>query len=257
MDYKKDNKGSVTVETALVLPLFLFLFINIISLFEMIHIHTLLDSGLTRAGQEISSYAPLVDNYENVLLTEVYVKERVIQIVGRDRINRSPIIGGTTGIMLWRSEIKEENDVIDLVMTYRVEPWLPIYGVGEMTLINRCYIKAYTGYEKKEYSGNEEKYYVADTGEVYHLYRSCTHLQLTITLIETEKLEQARNENGSKYKPCEICWEEETETEQCYITPQGDRYHLSVSCTGLKRTIYVITESQIGNRPLCSRCGGG
>ena len=241
----------------MVMPLFLLLLINIISIFEMIHIHTLLDSGLTQAGQEISSYAPLVEDYESILLTEVYVKERVIQLVGRDRINKSPIIGGTGGIMLWRSEIKDENDVIDLVMTYRVEPWLPIFNVGEMTLINRCYIKAYTGYEKDDESRDDRKYYVADTGEVYHLYRSCTHLQLTISMIETEELGDARNENGSKYKPCEICWDEETKQEQCYITPQGDRYHLSVSCTGLKRTIYVITEAQIGNKPLCSRCGGG
>ena len=185
-----------------------------------------------------------------------FVKERVMEIAGRDKINHSVIIGGTKGIVLWRSELKENNDVIDLVMTYRVEPWLPVFGVGEMTLVNRCYVKTYTGYEEGDGSQNDKKYYVADTGEVYHLYRSCTHLQFSISQIEITELKNARNENGGKYKPCEICWDENTPQNRCYITTQGDRYHSSVSCTGLKRTIYIINASQIGNKPLCSRCGG-
>lgn len=250
------KKASITVEAALVLPLFLFLLINIISIFEMIHIHTVLDSALSSVGREISSYAPMVEDFENVLITEIYVKERVMEIAGRDKINHSVIIGGTKGIVLWRSELKENNDVIDLVMTYRVEPWLPVFGVGEMTLVNRCYVKTYTGYEEGDGSQNDKKYYVADTGEVYHLYRSCTHLQFSISQIEITELKNARNENGGKYKPCEICWDENTPQNRCYITTQGDRYHSSVSCAGLKRTIYIINASQIGNKPLCSRCGG-
>ena len=245
------------METALVLPVFLFLFINIISIFEIIYIHTVLDTALNEAGKEISSYAPMIDAYENVLLSEIYVKERVIQIAGRDRINDSIIVGGVNGIVLWRSQIKEQNDIIDLVMTYRVEPWLPVFNIGEMVLINRCYIKAYTGYEITDYTSGEQRYYIADTGEVYHLYRSCTHLQLSISAISSEKLETARNDNGGKYSPCEICYEEEYSQNVYYITTQGDRYHTSVACTGLKRTIYVVTESGIGNMPICSRCAGG
>lgn len=251
---KKHRMGSITVETALVLPLFMFCLLNITALFEMLHIHSVLDCALNQVGKEISTHAYFQELYENTLLTEVYVKERVIEIVGRDKIQDSLIIGGTNGITLWRTEVNEQNDIIDMVMTYRVKPWFAFENVGEMVLLNRCFIKAYTGYEREDLSVGEGKYYIADTGEVYHLNRACTHLLLSISMIKKESLDSARNMYGGKYSPCEICFDEYSGNEQLYITDQGDRYHAYVSCPGLKRTIYVITASEIGNRPLCLRC---
>lgn len=259
-DMKKQRfckMGSITAETAIVMPLFIFLLINIVTLFQMISIHTSLDSALTQVAREISTFACFQEAYENVLLSEVYVKERVIQTVGRDVINNSVVVGGTSGIVLWRSEVIEENDVIDLVMTYRVRPMFPVFNIGEMTLVNRCYIKAYTGYEKEEYDSERQRYYVAENGEVYHLHRSCTHLQLSISMLNVNELAAARNDDGSRYSPCEVCYDAERSGNRVYITTQGDRYHSSVACTGLKRTIYVISASGIGTKALCTRCGGG
>lgn len=249
-----EKNGSMTVETALVMPLFLFLLINLISLFEMIYIHSVLDSALNQVGREISTYAYVTDAYESVLLTEAYVKERVVQIAGRDKLSDSVIIGGTDGIVLWRSEIDEDNDVIDLVMTYRVSPRLNFFEINEMVLVNRCYIKAYTGYEKENTDESERRYYVADTGDVYHTSRSCTHLQLSISAVDVSALETIRNEDGSRYKACEVCYDNNHENGQLYITTQGDRYHSSIACTGLKRTIYIIKESELGGKPMCLRC---
>ncbi len=242
------------METALVMPMFLFLLINLISLFEMIYIHSVLDSALHQAGKEISTYAYMTEAYENVLLAEAYVKARVVEIVGKDMLDNSVIVGGTEGIILWRSEVDKDNDVIDLVMTYRVSPRVNFYDINDMVLINRCYIKAYTGYERDNEDESERKFYVADTGDVYHVSRSCTHLQLSISVIEESALENARNEYGSRYKPCEVCYEGNYATGQLYITTQGDRYHASIACTGLKRTIYVVKESELGSKPMCLRC---
>lgn len=252
---KKYKEGSITVETTLVLPIFMFLLINIISLFDMIYMHTLLDTALNNVGRELSVLANYQTAYESDLLTEAYIKTRVIQIVGKDKIDNSVIVGGTQGILLWRTEVKGENDVIDLVMTYRVEPWFPFFQVGDMVMINRCYIKAYTGFEQNKYEEGQRKYYVADTGEVYHLNRSCTHLQLSISMVNAMELEQKRNSDGEKYKPCEVCYDENQSGGNYYIATQGNRYHSSFACTGLKRTIYVIKESNLGNRPMCLRCG--
>lgn len=248
------KKGSITVETTLVLPLFIIFMINIISLFEMIYVHMSMDVALNQVGQEISVAANFQNIYENDLLTEVYVRERVVQLLGRSTINDSLIMGGANGIVLLRSEIARDNDVIDLVMTYRVEPWFPFFQVGDMVMINRCFIKAYTGYEQKDSDINERRYYVAESGEVYHLSRSCTHLQLTISMVNTTELEAARNKDGEKYKPCEVCYAKETSGGHYYIAEQGNRYHSSVACTGLKRTIYVVKESSIGDKKLCLRC---
>lgn len=253
----KNKKASLTVETALVLPLFLFCLINIMSLFEMIRIHAVLDAALNQAGKELSTYANMQDIYEVDFLSEVYIKERIVNIVGRDVINNSAIVGGTTGIILWRSEMQEDNDIIDLVMTYRVKPWLPVFDSAELVLMNRCYIKAYTGYENPDIEEADKTYYVAENGVVYHTNRSCTHLQLNISRVGSKELALARNLDGEIYKSCEICCGEDGAEESVYIALQGNRYHTSVSCPGLKRTVYLIKETQINGRPMCTRCLAG
>jgi len=253
-NYRVTVKGSITVETSLVLPLFIISIVNIISLFEMIYIHTAMDIALNQVGKEISVAANFQNIYENDLLTEVYVKERVFQLVGENKIADSLIVGDSNGIVLLRSEIAKENDVIDLVMTYRVEPWFPFFQVGDMVMINRCYIKAYTGYALNENAFEERRFYVAENGDVYHLSRSCTHLQLSISMVGEAELVKARNKDGEKYKPCEVCFDKEMSGGHYYIAMQGNRYHSSVACTGLKRTIYVVKESGVGNKPLCIRC---
>ena len=250
-----NKKGSITIETTLVLTLFIFLLLNIISLFDMLYIHSKLDSALNDVGRELSAAANFQSLYENTLLTEVYVKERVIQIVGREVIEDSVIVGGTGGIVLWRSEVTGDGDVIDLVMTYRVEPWFPFFQVGDMVMINRCYVKAYNGFRQETYEDGQRRFYIAESGEVYHLNRSCTHLQLSIKMANLSEIEGMRNKDGEKYKPCEVCFDETQSGGHYYVTTQGNRYHSSVACTGLKRTIYVVKESNLGNKPMCIRCG--
>ena len=213
-----------------------------------------MDVALSQVGKEVSIAANFQNIYENDLLTEVYVKERVLQLVGKDKIADSLIAGDSNGIVLLRSEIAKEDDVIDLVMTYRVEPWFPFFQVGDMVMVNRCYIKTYTGYQLNTNLVEGKRYYVAENGDVYHLSRSCTHLQLSISLVNPVELEKARNKDGEKYKPCEVCMDNKSKGAHFYIATQGNRYHSSVACIGLKRTIYVVKESEIRNKPLCIRC---
>ncbi len=239
----------------MVLPIFMFLLLNIISLFDMIHIHSVLDSALTNVGRELSVAANFQSLYESDLLTEVYVKERIIQMVGRDVLNNSVIVGGADGVFVWRSDVDKKGDVIDLVLTYRIEPWFSFFQVGDMLMINRCYVKAYNGFQKESYEDGQRRFYVAESGEVYHLDRSCTHLQLSISIRNAAEIEKLRNEDGEKYKPCEVCFDATKSGGNYYITAQGNRYHSSIACTGLKRTIYVVKENNLGNKPMCIRCG--
>ncbi len=236
----------------MVMPIFIFLMLNIISLFQMIEIHGVLDSALHQVGTELSLYAENDGVYDYSILTEVYVKEKVISIVGRDVIDNSVIKGGCNGITLWRTDLEADKNVLDLIMTYRTSPWFDVFDIGGMTLVNRCYIRAYTGFEIED--GDEIRYYLADTGDVYHLSRSCTHLKLSISEITYQELQQRTNLEGESYSPCEVCCDQQSTSTDVYVTDQGNRYHSTVACTGLKRTIYIVGEKDIGGVPLCSRC---
>ncbi len=208
---RKRSRGSLTLEAALVLPLFLFFFLSLLSSIEMLKHNMKTDHEITRTVKKLAVYAAV------------------------------------TG-----------PDIIQLSDTENYEPRGNVFGIPTQRLLSRGYAHAWTGYKKGSGSGGgsgeeERMVYITETGTVYHLSRSCTHLDLKIYPIDSSELEGARNGGGGRYKRCELCG---GGSGTVYITAEGDRYHSSLSCSGLKRTIYEVPISQVGGRKACSRCGG-
>ncbi len=255
-------QGSVTVESAFAVPLFLFFCIQMISLIALIELHSVLESAL---HQEVSKAALRAYAYEALgaqtgsaageFLEALYLRERILQRAGRTYLDRSMIEGGSGGIRVLCAENSGEQDCVDVVLYYRVEPVVDILGFSGFTMANRCRMKAWTGYRlesKSEGETEEEMVYVTETGSVYHKSRNCTHLMLSVREVKREILETLRNAGGGKYYPCESCGEHAGGS--VYVTEEGDRYHSSFGCSRLKRTVYSIPISKAGGRGPCSRC---
>ena len=114
----------------------------------------------------------------------------------------------------------------------------------------------------KEWKGNkkagvgsedDETVYITETGLVYHKDYHCTHLDLSIHMVQTSDISSMRNADGGKYYACEHCMR--NGGDGVYITDTGDRYHSSLSCSGLKRTVYAVPISEAVGKGACSRCG--
>lgn len=149
-----------------------------------------------------------------------------------------------------------EDEMIELVRPARVKAPVPVLAYPGTTIVSCCYMRAWTGYdvEHKTESGEEEIYvYITDGGSVYHRSRSCSHLTLSIELVSKTEAEELRNQSGAKYYPCERCGS--SAGGMVYVTREGNRYHSTISCSGLKRTVRCISLSEAGGRPACSRCG--
>lgn len=95
---------------------------------------------------------------------------------------------------------------------------------------------------------------ITETGYVYHRTYSCPNLKVKPVLVYFSTVSSKRNESGGKYYPCEHCVKGNLSLFECYITPDGDRYHSKKDCSGLKRTIFEVHLSEVGNRRECKRC---
>ncbi|MBE5878943.1 MAG: pilus assembly protein [Lachnospiraceae bacterium] len=275
---KWKKRGSMTIEAALALPVFLFAVINIISAVELICLDVRLEAGLSEIGREMANYAyvfdalqqvnesnqeeipeeghALIEKAQSLLLAQGYARTALVEKVGREYLDHSMVVGGAEGIWLWRSSVLEEGDEIDLILSYRIKPRFGMGLTHGMQFVKRCCIHAFTGYiPTPENSENEELYYITKGSQVYHVTPSCTHLKLSISAVLFEELEKCRNMDGSRYKKCDFCIGEDMECEVVYIALQGDKYHSTLACSGLKRTVYVIKRSQLGGRRKCMRCG--
>lgn len=152
-------------------------------------------------------------------------------------------------------DITGEDECIDLIYPYKAEPFVAVVGFREFMMYSRMRTRVWTGYdvEVSHETEQEETVYVTEYGEVYHTTKSCSYLKLSIRAVALNYVEEVRNLDGSCYYACEDCGSRCTNT--VFVTSYGNRYHATLQCSGLKRTIKEIPLSQVGEMTACKKCG--
>lgn len=268
----------MTVEAAIVLPLFLFFFLNLGCAMEMIRLHGNLQLALTDVGNRMSVYGyamysatgetqseraakessrSMWAEFADLAFSYTYIKSELANLTGEEYLEESPLAEGVQSLQFLGSDVQVSDGILDVLLTYRVEAPAEIPGVS-LTLANRYYGHLWTGYdvsgESGEQTGKEDVVYLAENASVYHESPECTHLKLTIQSVAATGVASCRNQDGGRYTACEKC-AKGAAPGTLYISPEGDRYHYRKDCSGLKRTIYTVPRSEAtGYRP-CSRCG--
>ena len=250
-------RGSMTVEAALVLPLFCFFVISMGNAIEIIRLHGNLEVALWNAGRQIGVYGALPEGQqgsadhrlEAVAVSYTYVKEQIEQQLGEEYLEMSPLDGGSDGLQFLESNI--EGDIYTINMTYRIAGISQLSGFKKFRMANRYYGHMWNGYEIPE-AENEEYIYVTENGRVYHTNRECTHIRLSVRVVEaTEALRE--------YRPCEKCTDKiphPTGGLLFFVSENGECYHSRRDCPGLKRTVQKIPKEEAFKYEVCSRCRG-
>jgi hypothetical protein len=264
--------ASITVEASIVLPLFIFFLVNIMTAFNVIKVQSDLEAALHQTGSEIALVGYDIKTGKDALGLSgdspakdvlaaggymAYASHSVRKYLG-DSVNKSCVTGGASGLSFLTSKIMAGDDYIDIVVDYKVHPLIPVIGFKEFKVQSRYFGHAWTGYDisggMKTERSEEEMVYVTEHGTVYHRDAGCRHLKIDVRSIPYDSLDTVRSADGSKYYPCEYCGGK-VGGGNVFVTDYGIRYHSSVSCPGLKRKIYTIPISEVGGRGPCSSCG--
>ena len=258
--------ASLTVEAAIVLPLFLFFFLQIMSAMNMIGLQSRLNAALHQTGNKMAFagyvYEKTVGNVlpgdiSSVVLTEAYARNQILDYTGKKYLDSSCIKNGAAGISFTGTSIMGKNDMVEIYLSYQIQPifaFMEFLNFG----VSQCYYgRAWTGYDVEssisDFTEEEPMVYITETGTVYHTNRNCTYLNPSIESVAMTAIESSRNQSGGKYYPCEICGRKGA-SGTVYITGQGNSYHTLITCSGLKRTIYTVPLSEAGGRGQCSKC---
>lgn len=213
---KSMRKASLAVETALVLPLFFLGVITLISFMDIYKVQTEHLTKLCEKAKQAGMYAYTADGGpEEITLPDIY-------------------------------EYKPVGGLIPLP-----------------TVWNYNYVKVHTwtGVESEQFHDNgetqeiEKMVYMTDSGTVYHRNLSCSYLDLSVNQVAGSSISGAVNKYGERYTACEICSRNQSPSGSVYITQQGNRYHNLGSCSGLKRSVRLVKESDASGVCACSRCG--
>ena len=172
-------------------------------------------------------------------------------------LESSRVSGGISGLHTYASSYDPGSGLLDLVVNYDYKvPWLP-GSFGNLRLVQRARCHAWVG-DSLQKGGDSDgtdshKVYVTPTGTVYHTSPDCNYLDLSIQAVTGYAVSGMRNAAGARYYPCEECARGGL-SGTVYITDYGTRYHTSLGCSGLKRTVQEVELDDVGDMRMCTKC---
>lgn len=254
-------RASLTVEAAVVLPLFLLAMIAALQYAAAMETAVRFGTSLAETGKQMAT-AAYVERFGGDIgkipeaaagaLSATYAKQRLL--------SQAKDTSAVRKVNLLLSSFLQEDDTIDLVLTYQIRSPVSLIKLPGSFFLQRARVRAWTGRDtgcegSADGADSDGEYaYVTETGTVYHDDPNCTHLKRSIREVDKSELDKLRNSSGGKYLDCERCGGAAVDG-KVYITDDGDRCHSSLSCSGLKRTVRQISKKELGDMRACSKCG--
>ena len=255
--------GSMSVEAAFAVPLFIFCIINLLFGIQVIETSSRVTAALHETGNEICSYGYALENgisdgAPSGIISTAYTMASVTKHLGNVTNKRGGIRNNFLGINYLGTSIMNTNNIVDINVSYSLKFPFDI-KMKNYILGAGFYGHAWTGYDGTgdhlEQEQDDSIVYITRTGDVYHTDIHCSYLNPSINAIEAGNIDEARNSNGSKYYQCEIC-KNAGDSGIRFVTDYGTRYHSNINCSGIKRNILTVHLSEVGGRRACSKCGG-
>jgi len=268
-------KALLTIEAAVILPFFACFMVFILYFFRILQVQAGVSQALQYTGRRMAaeysiqtdqeagnaadgekSEANLTDEKESgpdllgLLRAELLFQKQL----KKQNCPTQYIRHGTAGISLMQSEFSD--NYVELKAVYRMKLPVTLFGDIQYRVVQEAKCRKWTGYEPGQDTQDEDTWlYYTEHGTVYHASRSCTYLDLSIRGVTYTQAGNSRNKSGGKYHKCEKCGNGSSSHAMVYITDYGDRYHSSLTCSGLKRSIYMIRRSKATEKRMCSKCG--
>lgn len=283
INHEYRNVGaSLTIEASFVLPIFLYFMLIFLSMIQILIVQEQIQAAITKMGYSLSKAAYILEDFpdvEDVLSLDFSVFDENLEVNLKEFINQAAsnialkgyskkyivnhvdtayIKGGFSGISFYGSRLFEDH-TIDIVVSYKVRFPIKIFMINELPILQRVRLRSWTGYSvaaayKEMEEQSEDMVYVSETGKVYHKTDQCSHIKLSVRSVSGIPYE-IRNNQGEKYKPCEVCNKHgEGEDLTYFITEDGNRYHIKRDCSKIKRSVRKISRKDIDNRTPCKRC---
>lgn len=267
------KKASLTVEAAMVLPLFLFSMVILMTPMKLMDEARRIQFSLDRAGQEISQYAYIMyqlgqgenkEGYETPELAGelagILEKEGVLIYV-RHKMDKQINLSRLKSVSFRRSSILADGETIDLIMDYRMKLPFSVFGLDSVPMTARSFRRAWIGMEGKAKNGEgkdgnqeDELVYVGRDSTRYHKSSTCHYLYNNISQVSLEEVTAMRNSSGAKYKPCSRCGRYANTGGSVYIMPGGEHYHSDRDCSSITAYVQAVPLSQVSYLGPCTYC---
>lgn len=269
---KNRETGSMTIEGALSLTVFLFMAVLLVIPMRIMNTERQMQEALESVGEDIAQYAylkTLGDDIDKVKGAETdssihqaagIAADAGGKLYGTQKIKEMTDTEQIRNISLFRSSILEDGYTIDLIVDYEICLPFSIFHIDALKRQLRCCRRAWTGMEggknkKGDREDEEEIVYIGKGSTRYHKNRFCHYLFNDISQEDLTSLEWIRNSQGKRYRPCSVCGKEITGG-TVYIMPSGESYHSRADCRAIVAYVEAVPLKTVEHMGPCSYCSG-
>ena len=261
--------GSLTLEAAMCLPLFLFVCIYMMMPMKMINRQRQIQAVVESVGEELSQYAYVeycllsgdedqvdterTDGEEvTALLASGYAAMKILGQIDRNWVESVSFDGTDIGT----------DDMVHIMMKYRMKLPFSVLGLDSVPVQHVCSRRMWNGADggRNKDGGmsggqEDETVYIGKNSTRFHRRRTCHYLYNDLKAVAAGEVDSLRNQSGARYAPCKTC-KTGSEGGMVYVMPYGTSYHLSKTCASIIAYVQAVPLSQAEHLGACSYCGG-
>ena len=241
-------KGSYTLEMAVILPLTAAFFVSVLFFFRVLQVQTQVQEALTYASRKTAAQAGMTTSSSVLFVTAEALCRKELQ---QHKEYQRYVADHSGGISLLLSEM--DGSEIKLRADYEIKLPVAFFAVRGISITQYSTSRKWIG--DRELWMNTDYVYVTEHGMVYHCSRNCSYLDLSIRAVDYAQIGALRNRSEHKYNGCDQCVAKKLKLGQVFITDYGTCYHATLSCSGLKRSVYLVPISEVNGMGACSKCG--
>ena len=282
--------ASLTVEAALVLPLFLFaMYLLILPLrmmdtaremqqvcesvcqdtVQLLYLRSLTKTdgpdagGADRTGEGGTVKDSPADVEETVtdLRLEGALTGNAVGMAAAAKARAQVKDGYVVHLLSLRSSILGDGETVRLTLDYDYRLPFSVFGLGSIhqsvTAVRRAWMGRTEGGLTAASGGggteDSETVYIGKNSTRYHSSPSCHYLSNDLTAVSFESVSGERNSSGSKYHPCSRCAKGVTGG-TVYISPSGTSFHTTESCSAITAYARPVLKSEVAHLGPCSYC---
>ncbi len=281
-------RGALTLEAAIVLPIFLCFVLSLAYFIKIIYVHENIQHAITHTADNLATYTYVLDklDIENALdkripkndafhgmqsfidlavdktnqsvksmLGQSIISSLIDRYITPHQYNHWYIVGGRGGLDFSQSSFLSEKEDVAIVVHYDLKLPIPVPGLKKIHLIQRATSRLWKGnsnFASEVEQADKQMVYITEHGTKYHTNPRCRHI-----FIPTEKRFYKDIKNSRR--PCEICAKQAknlTDDTEVIVTSGGDCFHLDPNCYAINRKVKAITLEQAVNNgyTACKTC---
>lgn len=242
--------ASLTVEAALVLPLFLF----VLLLFSVPFRIMTAERQMQRAAETVCDRAaalaalptPEAAQYRNSLSSLALAAARAA--VSDPNLSE---------LSAERSSFLADGETVRVVLDYSYTLPIPLFRLPAIRCSRTAWRRAWIGETDPENcvaaNPEEEIVYVGRHSTRYHKTARCHYLYNDLRAVSLAEATAARNASGGRYHACPVC-ARGASGGTVYLMPSGTAWHCDPACRAIRAYVRAVPKREVEQLGPCSYC---